>query len=44
MQDLARMGIAKESYRKIQAITNANAGTTLHMAVVKVAVVYFIPV
>ena len=30
-------------YLKSQAITNVNAGITLHMAVAKVAVVYFIP-
>lgn len=31
------------TYLKIQAITNANAGSMLHMADVKVAVVFFIP-
>ena len=37
-------GGAKESYPKIQAIANEKAGITLHMALAKLAVVYFIPV
>ena len=40
----ANVNETKDNYPKIQAIENVNAGTTLHMALAKVAEVYFVPV